>query len=74
MPVVNIGTRQNNRQRGKNVVDVDYNSDEILKAINYQVKHGAYKTEFVYGDGLSGEKISNVLTKCDLKLDKIINF
>jgi len=34
IPVVNIGTRQQGRERPKNVIDVDYNRDLIYKAIN----------------------------------------
>ena len=38
IPAVNIGTRQDGRQRGPNVIDVDYNAAEILKAIKLQMK------------------------------------
>ena len=34
VPAVNIGTRQSNRERGPNVVDVDYDRMSINKAIN----------------------------------------
>ena len=37
---VNIGTRQNNRERGKNVIDTMYDKKEIVEAINYQIKNG----------------------------------
>ena len=33
MPVVNIGTRQNGRTKPKNVINSDYNTDKIFKAI-----------------------------------------
>ena len=38
-PVVNIGTRQESRQRGKNVIDVDHDYNEILKAVRKQIKN-----------------------------------
>lgn len=38
VPVVNIGTRQNKRLRGKNVIDVNYNHKDIYCAIQKQIK------------------------------------
>lgn len=73
-PVVNIGTRQESRQRGKNVIDVDYDSNEILKAINKQIKHGKYLRQDIYGNGKAGMKISKILSKCDLKIQKKITY
>lgn len=40
VPVINIGTRQNKRERGLNVIDVDYNSDQILQAVRQHTKGG----------------------------------
>ena len=37
VPVVNIGTRQNNRKRGDNVIDVPHNEDKIRAAIEVQL-------------------------------------
>ena len=37
-PAVNIGTRQNSRLRGFNVIDVGYNQSEIYNAIKAQLK------------------------------------
>ena len=72
VPVVNIGTRQNKRLRGKNVIDVDYKSEEITKAIKFQINNGHYKSEFIYGHGSSGKIICDALAKCKLSLDKFI--
>ncbi len=33
LPAVNIGIRQEGRERGKNVIDVGHNKTEIIKAI-----------------------------------------
>ena len=38
VPCINIGTRQNSRERGKNVIDVNYNEDEIKVALEKQLK------------------------------------
>ena len=32
-PVVNIGTRQSRRERGKNTIDCDYKKEEIYNSI-----------------------------------------
>lgn len=74
IPVVNIGTRQNGRQRGKNVIDCDYNIKEIEDSIKIHLKHGHYDSEFIYGDGFSGVKIANHLASCKLTFHKTITY
>lgn len=74
VPVVNIGTRQNRRLRGKNVVDVDYKKEQIKSAILMQVEHGSYDSESLYGDGNSGEKIAKILESFPLKFHKTITY
>ena len=61
VPVVNIGSRQVGRERGKNVLDVDYNAEMIEQAIRYQIRHGHYSSDSIYGNGDSGEKIAELL-------------
>jgi UDP-hydrolysing UDP-N-acetyl-D-glucosamine 2-epimerase len=60
-PVVNIGTRQVMRERGKNVIEVPHDKDAILGAIRRQLEHGRYEMEPIYGDGTAGRKIAEVL-------------
>ena len=69
-PVVNIGTRQNNRERGKNVLDVDYDYNAIKNGIESQINHGKYESEHLYGDGNAGKKIIKVLESIDVKIQK----
>lgn len=69
-PVVNIGTRQNDRERAKNVVDVDYNENEIVKSIYNQLDHGKYEPEFIYGDGNAGERITQILESINVEIQK----
>ncbi|HEX3228084.1 MAG TPA: UDP-N-acetylglucosamine 2-epimerase [Pyrinomonadaceae bacterium] len=73
-PAVNIGTRQAMRQRGKNIADVDHHSEEIADAIAQQMKHGAYRTEPIYGDGHAGARIADVLSSCSWRLQKQITY
>jgi UDP-hydrolysing UDP-N-acetyl-D-glucosamine 2-epimerase len=73
-PVVNIGSRQVMRERGKNVIDASYNEIEILKAIKKQIKNGVYPKEYIYGDGNAGVKIANILSKCTWNIQKRITY
>jgi UDP-hydrolysing UDP-N-acetyl-D-glucosamine 2-epimerase len=70
VPVVNIGTRQTGRERGKNVLDVDYDIDKIHGAAHYQIKHGRYNPDKLYGDGKAGERISKLLAVAPLETQK----
>ncbi len=71
-PSVNIGTRQQMRQRGENVIDVDYDREQIISAIEKQINHGKYKSEPIYGDGKAGKRIAATLSKCELSVQKRI--
>lgn len=74
IPVVNIGSRQNGRQRAKSVIDCGYNQEEIKKAIEKHIEHGHYDSEFIYGDGYAGQKIADTLATCELKFHKTITY
>ena len=74
IPAVNIGRRQNLRYRGVNVIDCDFSSTEIDKAIEkaLSVEFRKYLDENCqnpYGDGHSSERILDLLlnTKVDEK-------
>ena len=41
-PVINIGTRQNKRLKSKNVIDVNYNYQDIYKKIQYALNNKKY--------------------------------
>jgi UDP-hydrolysing UDP-N-acetyl-D-glucosamine 2-epimerase len=73
-PVVNIGTRQDMRERGKNVIDVPSETEKILNALERQIEHGPYESEPIYGDGTAGEKIADILSKCSWKIQKRITY
>jgi len=73
-PVVNIGTRQNARDRGSNVIDVDYDELEIRTAIDKQVLHGKYAMNPIYGDGNAGQRIAEILVKEEVNIQKCITY
>lgn len=72
VPAVNIGTRQTGRERGKNVLDVDYDREQILDAIQVQLRNGRYPSDPIYGDGHAGERIADILSRCELQIQKRI--
>jgi UDP-hydrolysing UDP-N-acetyl-D-glucosamine 2-epimerase len=73
-PAVNVGSRQDGRERGPNVVDVDYDCAAITHAIRTQVKHGPYQPAHLYGDGRAGERIADLLSRTPLHVQKRIRY
>ena len=65
VPVVNIGSRQNKRDRGSNVVDVTYQVQVIKKAIEVQSKAIRVPSD-LYGGGDSGQQIADLLAQLPL--------
>ena len=51
VPVVNIGSRQNFRERGPNVVDTPHDRKKIIQAAKKQIAHGKYSRSTLYGNG-----------------------
>ena len=58
-----MGTRQQGRERGRNVVTVGHDKGEIADAIRDQISHGPYEPSHLFGDGTAGEKIADVLAR-----------
>lgn len=61
VPVVNVGDRQNNRERGNNVIDAEYSVNDILKSAQYQAEHGKYPQERIFGNGTAGKQMADIL-------------
>ena len=67
-PTVNIGSRQDGRLRGVNVIDSDYSSDDLVVAIKKCLFDENFKYECSIGDnpywmGDAGPKIAKILAK-----------
>ena len=73
-PTVNIGSRQHGRQRGRNVVDVDYDHKQIVAAVRKQMAHGRYPSDHLYGDGYASEKIVDTLRRYQFKIQKTLTY
>ncbi|MBE3137502.1 MAG: UDP-N-acetylglucosamine 2-epimerase (hydrolyzing) [Thermoplasmata archaeon] len=66
LPVVNIGSRQQGRERSINIIDVLPQKDKILSAIDYALHNKKFlkkvqKCENKFGDGNASQRIVNVL-------------
>jgi UDP-hydrolysing UDP-N-acetyl-D-glucosamine 2-epimerase len=73
-PAVNVGPRQDGRDRGSNVVDVDYDSAAIADATRRQMANGRYEMEPIYGDGHAGERIADVLARTTISIHKRMTY
>jgi len=74
-PVVDIGNRQKDRERGNNVINVKSNDVNALeKAIKFQIRRGKYKSVNIYGDGTASNKMIKILQKVNLKINKRITY
>ncbi|MCK6568787.1 MAG: UDP-N-acetylglucosamine 2-epimerase (hydrolyzing) [Chloroflexi bacterium] len=70
VPSVNIGTREAGRERGGNVLDVDYDRVQIREAIRKQVANGRYPSDPLYGKGDAGQQIAKILAEVPLRSEK----
>ena len=73
LPVINIGSRQEGRERAENVIDVDYDKEQIKTAIKKALDDENFKEKVKnckspYGDGKAGVMIADILSR--IKTDK----
>jgi len=74
VPAVTVGTRQQNRERGANVVEAGYDSAEIADAIRDQVRNGRYEPDRLFGDGTAGQRIAEVLAVARPSIQKKLHY
>lgn len=71
IPFINIGDRQKGRERGDNVIDVDYGKDEVLRGLRSARDDNflslVHKRRNPYGDGCTGHRIADILATAELK-------
>jgi UDP-hydrolysing UDP-N-acetyl-D-glucosamine 2-epimerase len=72
IPAVNIGTRQQGRDRGSNVIDVGHDQSEIVRAVRSHIRHGHFASDPLYGDGQSGRRIADLLATVPLTIEKTL--
>ena len=71
LPVINIGSRQQGRQRAENVLDVPHRQAAIMKAIRIALNDQDFilrsrNCKNPYGDGHAGERIARTLANISL--------
>ena len=70
VPVINIGSRQSGRDRGNNILDVEYDKSQIRDAIRMAIVESNQEISTVYGGGNAGENIANLLYEMTLRFHK----
>lgn len=70
-PTVNIGSRQKSRLRASNILDVGYDKDMIISAIEKSLYDEAFRSQCAtcnnpYGDGDAGPKIAAILDSVEI--------
>ena len=70
LPTVNVGMRQQGRERGRNVIDAPAATDAILAAITQaftpEFRDSLHGMANPYGDGTAAQTIARVLTTVSL--------
>jgi len=74
VPVINIGSRQNRRDRGQNVIDVSYDEIEIENALKNLLNKEERTKSNIYGDGFAGKEIAKLLKELPLQFHKTITY
>lgn len=65
-PVINIGRRQNLRERNANVLDVAAANEGLATILTATMSKGRYPAVNIYGDGSAGQRIAALLSSYDL--------
>ena len=75
VPVVNVGSRQDGRDRGGNVLDVDCDRAGIGGALQRHLAHGGrYPSDPLYGTGHAGDRIAESLSAAQLSCAKKLTY
>jgi len=74
LPFVNVGTRQQGRQRGGNTIDVPYEREKIRQAIGYGLSDGQFRNSLAraknpYDFGMAGKRITAILATIEINKD-----
>jgi UDP-hydrolysing UDP-N-acetyl-D-glucosamine 2-epimerase len=75
VPVVNIGSRQSGRERGENIIDVGYITEDIRAAVDSHIERDSlYQSSHIYGNGKAGAAIADILAKVTPSVEKKIAY
>ena len=74
VPAVNVGSRQQGRERGANVIDVGHDRRAIADAIRCHLDRPRPASDTLYGDGRAGEKIAEAIAGAKLDIEKRLTY
>ena len=74
VPAVNVGSRQQGRERGGNVIDVNHDRGAIAAGIKEQMNRGRTPSDHLYGDGNAGSRIAGHLATASLTIEKRLTY
>lgn len=74
VPVVNVGSRQQGREHGPNVVHAAYDADDIEAKVRAQIAHGRYPGSEMFGDGDAGTRIAEALAGAEFRIQKKLSY
>ena len=74
VPAVNIGSRQDKRERGGNVIDVGHDRAAIAAAVREHMRRGRPPSDRLYGDGRAGQRIADCLASAELSVRKTLTY
>ena len=74
VPAVNVGSRQQGRERGANVIDVDHDRVAIAAAVREHIRRGRAPADHLYGDGGAGVRIADCLATAPLTVEKRLTY
>ena len=74
VPAVNVGSRQQGRERGRNVIDVEHDRQSIASAIREHLDNGRPSPDHLYGDGQAGARIADTLATAELRIEKRLTY
>ena len=74
VPSVSVGSRQNGRDRGRNVLNSSYDTNEIYKKIRKQLSSKGIFKDNIYGNGNASKKIKKILENINVDIQKQLIF
>lgn len=66
VPAVNIGSRQSGREHGENIINSEFNSNEIVSKTMRQISKNKLKNEKIFGDGNAGTKMVKIIERINI--------
>lgn len=73
-PAVCVGSRQQDRECGRNVLFTTHDPSEIIAAIRAQIDHGRYDRDTLFGTGRTGVAIAERLASVNPSVQKRLHY